>query len=85
MRPNFGSSHTFSLTATAKSWASLFVLPCLPECYLQSETKIEPDLRLQEYHRNREKNLRVYMVFGDVVTKLQTFVWIFNHVSRVIT
>ena len=25
---------------------SLFVSPCLPECYLQSETKIEPDLRL---------------------------------------
>ena len=25
------------------------------------------------------------MVLGDAVTKLQTFVWIFNHVSRVIT
>ena len=25
---------------------SLFVLPCPPECYFQSETKIEPDLRL---------------------------------------
>ena len=25
---------------------SLFVSPCPPECYLQSETKIEPDLRL---------------------------------------
>ena len=24
---------------------SLFVSPCPPECYLQSETKIEPDLR----------------------------------------
>ena len=24
------------------------------------------------------------MVLGDAVTKLQTFVWIFNHVSRVI-
>ena len=31
------------------------------------------------------KNLRVYMVFGDVDTKLQTFVLISNHVSRVIT
>ena len=31
------------------------------------------------------KKLRVYMVWGDAVTKLQTFVWIFNHVSRVIT
>ena len=34
--------HTFSLTATAK----IFVSPCPPECYLPSETKIEPDLRL---------------------------------------
>ena len=25
------------------------------------------------------------MVLGDAVTKLQTFVWIFNHVSRVMT
>ena len=25
---------------------SLFNSPCSPECYLQSETKIEPDLRL---------------------------------------
>ena len=25
---------------------SLFVSPCPPECYLQKETKIEPDLRL---------------------------------------
>ena len=30
--------HTFSLTATAS--------PCPPECNFQSETKIEPDLRL---------------------------------------
>ena len=28
------------------NWASLFVSPCPPKCYLQSETKIEPDLRL---------------------------------------
>ena len=25
----------------------LFVSPCRPECYLQSETKIEPDLTLE--------------------------------------
>ena len=25
---------------------SLFVSPCPPECYFQSETKIQPDLRL---------------------------------------
>ena len=39
----------------------------------------------QECHRNREKKLGVYMVWGDAVTKLQTFVWIFNHASRIIT
>ena len=33
-------SHTFSL----KCSRSLFVSPCPPECYIQSETKIEPDL-----------------------------------------
>ena len=27
---------------------SLFVSPCPPECNFQSETKIEPDLRLRE-------------------------------------
>ena len=31
------------------------------------------------------KKLRVYVVLEDAVTKLQRFVWIFNHVSRVIT
>ena len=37
-------SHTFSLTASAK--IHLFVSPCPLEFYLQSETKIKPDLRL---------------------------------------
>ena len=50
MRPNFKNigSHTFSLTATAKNWASIFVSLCpTPEYYfIQSKTKIEPDLRL---------------------------------------
>ena len=32
--------------AHLKKFGSLFVSPCPPECYLQSETKIEPDLRL---------------------------------------
>ena len=30
---------------------SLFVSPCPPECNFQSETKIEPDLRLREVRR----------------------------------
>ena len=41
IRPNFSGSHTFSLTATAKIG---FALPA--GMLLQSETKIEPDLRL---------------------------------------
>ena len=41
----FSSSHTFSLTCSR----SLLVSPCPPECYFQSETKIEPDLRLGEW------------------------------------
>ena len=31
------------------------------------------------------KKLRVYMVLGDAVSKLETFVWILNHISRSIT
>ena len=30
-----------------RRFVSLFVLPCPPECYLQRETKIEPDLSLR--------------------------------------
>ena len=61
---------------------SLFVSPCPPECYLQSETKIEPDLRL--FWNNRGQNslgerggIRFYLPlpeeslrkYGDVITK----------------
>ena len=31
------------------------------------------------------KIVRVYMVLGDAVSKLETFVWILNHISRSIT
>ena len=34
---------------------SLFVSRCPPECYLQSETKIEPDLKLYEVLRVKIK------------------------------
>ena len=37
----------FLLRLTLKL-GSLFVSPCPPECYLQSETKIEPALRLKQ-------------------------------------
>ena len=32
---------------------SPFVSPCLTECYLQSETKIEPDLRLRSERKGK--------------------------------
>ena len=35
--------------------------------------------------RKSWKILRVYMVLGDAVSKLETFVWILSHVSRPIT
>ena len=31
------------------------------------------------------KKLRVYMILGHAVSKLETFVWILNHISRSIT
>ena len=43
IRPNFSGCHTFSLTATAKIVRFALCAGML----LQSETKIEPDLRLQ--------------------------------------
>ena len=36
-------------------------------------------------HKTDEKFLRVYVVLGDAVSKLETFVWILSHVSRSIT
>ena len=41
---------------------SLFVSPCPPECYLQSETKIQPDLRLiriRTSQRISQQSLRI--------------------------
>ena len=37
------------------------------------------------YHKTDKKLLRVYMVWGDALTKLETFVWILNRISRFIT
>ena len=62
------------------------VLLCI--YYLEgTNLKITVFVCFQEYHRNSEKKLRVYMVLGEIeaVTKLQMFVWIFKHVLRVIT
>ena len=53
--------------------------------YLEgTNSKITVFVCFQEYHRNSEKKLRVYMVLGEIeaVTKLQMFVWIFKHVFK---
>ena len=43
--------------------------------YLEgTNSKITIFAHFQEYHRNCEKKKRVYMVLGDAVTKLQTYV-----------
>ena len=56
-----------------------------PVMYLKdAEMKIAVFAHFKEYHRNH-KILRIYMVFGDAVSKLQTFVWIAKHISRFIT
>ena len=33
-------------------------------------------------HKTDEKLLKLYLVLGDAVLKLETFVWILNHISR---
>ena len=38
----------------------------------------------KEHQGNHKKNLRVDMVWGDPVSKLETFVWILKHISRFI-
>ena len=40
---------------------------------------------IKEYHGNHKKILRVNMVLGDAVSKLEMFVCILNHISRSIT
>ena len=36
----------------------------------------------KEYHRNHKNFKSLYMILGDAVSQLQTFVWILNHISR---
>ena len=39
--------------------------------------------RILQFNRKNEKYFKEFiMVLGDAVTKLQTFVWIFNHVQE---
>ena len=50
--------------AGSLSVSHIFVSPCPPECYLQSETKIEPDLRLTLTSCVHD----VLMIFNDDIT-----------------
>ena len=44
---------------------SLFVSPCPPECYLQSETKIEPDLDVTGDQSGKQKVTLNFCVTGE--------------------
>ena len=46
--------------------------------------KIAMFANLKEYHGNH-KIFKEFMIWGDAVSKLKTFVWILNHISRSIT
>ena len=60
------------------------ILPCT--FYLkEDEVKIAMFAHFKEYHGNHKKILRVYMILGDAVSKLDTFARILNHISRSIT
>ena len=59
----------------------------IPSCtyyWKEAEMKITMFAHFKEYHGNHEI-FRVYMVLGDAVSKLETFVWILSHISRSIT
>ena len=53
-------------------------------CLKDDEMKITMFAHFKDYHGN-QKILRVYIVLGDAVSKLETFVWILKHISRSIT
>ena len=51
-----------------------------------SSFQVENAWRILQFNRKTEKYFKEFLRFwGDAVTKLQTFVRIFNHVTRVIT
>ena len=61
---------------------SLFVSPCPPECYLQSETNIEPDLRLSPLLIDRcQKYLsglfQIHTILYLLCKKISTAKWVF--------
>ena len=56
---------------------NFFGLEDIFRCYRDDENLKQPFGRMD--------TLRVYMVFEDAVSKLETFVWILNHISKSIT
>ena len=50
----------------------------------EAEMKIAIFAHFKEYHGYYKILKSCYHVFGDAVSKLETFVWIFKHMSRFI-
>ena len=50
----------------------------------KTELRITIFINFQVHHRNK-KNFESSYGFGDAISKLETFVWIWNHVSTSIT
>ena len=51
----------------------------------EAEMKIAMFAHFKEYHGNHKKMLGVYMILGDAVSKLETFVWILNQNFKVLS
>ena len=67
-----------SFVATVKSCHAPFYLK-------EDKIKIAMFAHFKQYYGNHKKVLRIYMILGDAVSKLEMFVWILNHISRSIT
>ena len=75
-------------TASPKTISTLFCdnlkIPSRTYYLKEAEMKIALFGHLKEYQRNHKK-VKTYMTLGDdAVSKLETFVWIFKHISRFI-
>ena len=57
---------------------SLFVSPCPPECYLQSETKIEPYLRLRENRKTENDQEKRSFFFIFLILKPASKIYIYK-------
>ena len=62
----------------------IFVNP-IKSCYIATISIKRIFINFQVYHRNEKNQFESSYGFGDAISKLETFVWIWNHVSRPIT